>query len=49
MICYMMTAEQTTLRVRERIGNFASLYVSYQVDGRESIWMQRQLEVGNSI
>ena len=31
---------------RERIGHFSSLYVSYQVEGRESAWMQEQLELG---
>ena len=41
----MMTAQEVTLRVRERIGS-APLYVSYQSDGRESAWMQKQLELG---
>lgn len=41
-----MTAEEVTLQVRERIGHFSPLYVSYQVEGRESAWMQEQLELG---
>lgn len=41
----MMTAKEVTLRVRERIGS-APLYVSYQSEGRESAWMQKQLELG---
>lgn len=45
MICNMMTAQEVTLRVRERIGS-APLYVSYQSEGRESAWMQKQLELG---
>ena len=49
MRCYTMMAEQTTLRVRERIGHYAPLYVSYQVEGRETIWMQQQLEVVNTV
>ena len=38
-----MTAEEVTLRVRERIGSSTPLIVSYQSQGRESAWMQEQL------
>lgn len=48
MMSYMMTAEQTTISVRERIGNYAPLYVSYDAELYEPTWMQRQLEIGNS-
>ena len=41
---YMMTVEQTTINVRERIANYAPLYVSYDAERHEPTWMQRQLE-----
>ena len=44
MVSYLMTAEQTTPSVRERIGNYAPLYVSYDAELYEPTWMQRQLE-----
>ena len=46
MASYTMTAEEVTLRVRERIGSSAPLIVSYQSQGRESARMQEQLELG---
>ena len=45
----MMTAEQTTLSVRERIGNYAPLYFSYDAELYEPTWMQRQLERANRV
>ena len=48
MVSYLMTAEQTTLSVRERIGNYAPLYVSYDAELYEPTWMQRQLERANA-
>ena len=36
MMSYMMTAEQTTLSVRERIGNYMTLFVSYSAERYES-------------
>ena len=32
MMRYTMTAQQTTLRVRERVGHYAPLYVSKDVN-----------------
>ena len=49
MMSYMMTAEQTTITVRERIRNYAPLYVSYDAERHEPTWMQRQLERANRI
>ena len=48
MASYTITAEEVTLRVRERIGS-APLVVSYQSQGRESAWMQEQLELGRRV
>ena len=42
MMSYMMTVEQTTINVRERIANYAPLYVSYDAERHEPTWMQRQ-------
>ena len=36
MMSYLMTAEQTTLSVRERIGNYMPLFVSYSAERYES-------------
>ena len=36
MMSYLMTAEQTTLSVRERIGNYTPLLVSYSAERYES-------------
>ena len=49
MMCYLMTAEQTTLSVRERIGNYAPLYISYDAERYEPTWMQQKLERANRI
>ena len=49
MVSYLMTAEQTTLSVRERIGNYAPLYVSYDAELYEPTWMQRQLQRANRV
>ena len=51
MMSYMMTAEQTTINVRERIGNYTPLYVSYDAERYESTstWMQLQIERANRI
>lgn len=46
MVSYLVTAEQTTISVRERIGNYAPLYVSYDAELSEPTLMQRQLEIG---
>ena len=48
-MCYLMTAEQTTLSERERIGNYAPLHVSYDTERYEPTWMQQQLERANRI
>ena len=51
MMSYLMTAEQTTLSVRERIGNYTPLLVSYSAERYESAttWMHRQIERVNTV
>ena len=48
---YLMTAEETTLSVRERIGNYTRLLVSYSAERYEvaTTWMQRQIERVNTV
>ena len=51
MMSYLMTAEQTTLSVRERIGNYTPLLVSCSAERYESAttWMHRQIERVNTV
>ena len=51
MISYLITAEQTTLSVRERIGNYTPLLVSYSAERYEvaTTWMQWQIERVNTV
>ena len=51
MMSYLITAEQTTLSVRERIGNYTPLLVSYSAERYEvaTTWMQWQIERVNTV
>ena len=51
MMSYLMTAEQRTLNVREIVGNYAPLSVSYSDENyeRATTWLQRQIERVNTV